>query len=99
MGEASGRLARLSTRAAASGGEPDGDSGVAEARHEIETVRAQQEALRDQQQPLAAQQRELGARQRDLGRQQQAASSAASEALEKLAREAIRTGKAQPMQQ
>lgn len=55
------------------------------------------EALRAKQEPLADRQRELGRRQAALGQQQRQASSIASQALEKLARDAVKSGKADPI--
>ncbi len=98
MGELGGRLAALSVRDADVGDDRDAEHQRSEIRQEMESLRARMEELRQKQQPLAAQQRELGKRQQAMGHEQQRVAATASEALEKLAREAVRVGKAERVQ-
>jgi DNA repair exonuclease SbcCD ATPase subunit len=77
-----------------SDGGRDAERARTEIRQEMEALRDRIEALRTKQQPLIDRQRDLGRRQAALGQQQRQASTIASEALEKLARDAVKSGKA-----
>jgi hypothetical protein len=103
QGELGARQAALSLKLARLSVETDAE-GDREARREaraiqdrIDAMSAEQAELGRQQAPLAREQGELGRQQGELGQQMSRESRRAGEALRRLAEEAVRDGRAQPM--
>jgi bla regulator protein BlaR1 len=96
MGELSSRLTRIATRAASEPYDRKADQEQQAIQREMETLSRQMEALGRQQDVLGRQQAPLGEQQEALGKQQERESKIAKEKLEKLARESVRTKRAQP---